>query len=104
MFATRLVLRASSMGRQRTLGLFPLISLPFIANTINLGKFFEMPKSVKPAPPQQSSLAEMWGGKRKRTEGADTVKDKSLEKEDRKTIKGVYNSLQTPEPILNAIS
>ncbi|KAJ7293561.1 ATP-dependent DNA ligase [Mycena rebaudengoi] len=29
-----------------------------------LGKFFEMPKSVKPAPPQQSSLAEMWGGKK----------------------------------------
>jgi DNA ligase-1 len=23
-----------------------------------------MPKSVKPAPPQQSSLAEMWGGKK----------------------------------------
>lgn len=65
-----------------------------------------MPKSVKPAPPQQSSLAEMWGGKRKRTEGAVRVKveDKSLERDDRKAIKGVYNSLQTPDPILNAIS
>ncbi|KAH0838289.1 DNA ligase I [Lanmaoa asiatica] len=31
------------------------------------GKFFEMPKNVKPSPPQQSSLAEMWGaGKKKR--------------------------------------
>ncbi|KAJ7932414.1 ATP-dependent DNA ligase [Mycena leptocephala] len=29
-----------------------------------LGKFFEMPKSVKPAPPQQASLAELWGGKK----------------------------------------
>ncbi|KAJ7244781.1 DNA ligase I [Mycena haematopus] len=29
-----------------------------------LGKFFEMPRSAKPAPPQQSSLAEMWGGKK----------------------------------------
>ncbi|KAJ7492636.1 ATP-dependent DNA ligase [Mycena latifolia] len=29
-----------------------------------LGKFFEMPKSVKPAPPQQSSLAELWGPKK----------------------------------------
>nr|BAC76762.1 DNA ligase I [Coprinopsis cinerea] len=29
-----------------------------------LGKFFEMPKSMKPAPPQQSSLTEMWGKKR----------------------------------------
>ncbi|KAJ6621733.1 DNA ligase I [Mycena sp. CBHHK59/15] len=29
-----------------------------------LGKFFDMPKSMKPAPAQQSSLAEMWGGKK----------------------------------------
>ncbi|KAJ7786291.1 ATP-dependent DNA ligase [Mycena metata] len=29
-----------------------------------LGKFFEMPKSVKPAPPQQSNLTEMWGPKK----------------------------------------
>ncbi|KAH8835241.1 DNA ligase I [Flagelloscypha sp. PMI_526] len=28
-----------------------------------LGKFFEMPKSMKPAPPQQSSLTAMWGKK-----------------------------------------
>ncbi|KAI0076086.1 DNA ligase I [Panus rudis PR-1116 ss-1] len=30
-----------------------------------LGKFFEMPKGTKPAPPQQSKLEEMWGGKKK---------------------------------------
>ncbi|KAJ7634287.1 ATP-dependent DNA ligase [Mycena polygramma] len=29
-----------------------------------LGKFFEMPKTVKPAAPQQASLAEMWGPKK----------------------------------------
>ncbi|KAF7347848.1 DNA ligase [Mycena venus] len=39
--------RLLCMGRQQT-----------------LGKFFEMPKSVKPAPPQQASLAELWGGKK----------------------------------------
>ncbi|KAI6008206.1 DNA ligase I [Pisolithus orientalis] len=26
-----------------------------------LGKFFEMPRGMKPAPPQQSSLSQMWG-------------------------------------------
>ncbi|KAI0936388.1 hypothetical protein AcV5_004540 [Taiwanofungus camphoratus] len=31
-----------------------------------LGKFFEMPSGVKAAPPQQSKLEEMWGGKRKK--------------------------------------
>ncbi|KAJ7487583.1 ATP-dependent DNA ligase [Mycena galericulata] len=34
------------------------------SKTSTLGKFFEMPKSVKPAPPQQSSLAELWGPKK----------------------------------------
>ncbi|KAF8227418.1 DNA ligase I [Tricholoma matsutake] len=51
MFITRVVLgRALAMGRQQT-----------------LAKFFEMPPSVKPTPPQQSSLAEMWGGKKQTT-------------------------------------
>ncbi|KAJ6604634.1 ATP-dependent DNA ligase [Mycena vulgaris] len=35
-----------------------------------LGKFFEMPKSVKPAPPQQSSLAELWGPKKQQSKNA----------------------------------
>lgn len=34
-----------------------------------LAKFFEMPKSVMPAPPQQSSLTEIWGGKKKQKVG-----------------------------------
>ncbi|KAF9478532.1 ATP-dependent DNA ligase [Pholiota conissans] len=29
-----------------------------------LGKFFEVPKTMKPAPPQQTSLQEMWGRKK----------------------------------------
>ncbi|KAF7320353.1 DNA ligase [Mycena kentingensis (nom. inval.)] len=49
MLRAQLILRPLCMpGRQQT-----------------LGKFFTMPKSAKPAPPQQSSLAEMWGKKRK---------------------------------------
>ncbi|KAH7930943.1 hypothetical protein BV22DRAFT_18391 [Leucogyrophana mollusca] len=59
MFVTRSTFRLAShtkfMGRQQT-----------------LGKFFEMPRSAKPAPAQQSSLAEMWGGKKKRKD--DVVK------------------------------
>ncbi|KAJ3544358.1 hypothetical protein NMY22_g2802 [Coprinellus aureogranulatus] len=50
MFAARVLLRTSfgtAMGRQQT-----------------LGAFFEMPKSAKPAPPQQASLKELWGKKR----------------------------------------
>ncbi|KAF7306912.1 DNA ligase [Mycena indigotica] len=38
-----------------------------------LGKFFEMPKSSKAAPPQQTSLAEMWGPKKTK----DATKDAS---------------------------
>jgi DNA ligase-1 len=33
-----------------------------------------MPKSVKPAPPQQSSLAEMWGGKKNQKQKSDASK------------------------------
>ncbi|KAJ7125595.1 ATP-dependent DNA ligase [Mycena crocata] len=39
-----------------------------------LGKFFEMPKSAKPAPPQQSSLAELWGPKKQKNTSADAPK------------------------------
>ncbi|KAG6336672.1 hypothetical protein ID866_2419 [Astraeus odoratus] len=31
-----------------------------------LGRFFEMPKNAKPAPPQQTSLAEMWSGMKRK--------------------------------------
>ncbi|KAI6007429.1 DNA ligase I [Pisolithus albus] len=45
MFAARHICRVIRvMGRQQT-----------------LGKFFEMPKGIKPPPPQQSSLSDMWG-------------------------------------------
>ncbi|THV04968.1 ATP-dependent DNA ligase [Dendrothele bispora CBS 962.96] len=42
-----------------------------------LGKFFEMPKSSKPAPPQQSSLKEMWGKRPRSTNASssDQIKD-----------------------------
>jgi hypothetical protein len=33
-----------------------------------LRKFFEMPKNAKPAPTQQASLSDMWGGKKKEKE------------------------------------
>lgn len=33
---------------------------------LSVGKFFEMPKGMKPAPPQQSSLKELWNGKGKK--------------------------------------
>ncbi|KAK7064244.1 DNA ligase [Favolaschia claudopus] len=47
----------------------PLFMSTGIRRQTTLGKFFEMPKSMKAAPPQQTSLAEMWGGK-KRTKSA----------------------------------
>ncbi|CAK5264427.1 unnamed protein product [Mycena citricolor] len=44
-----------------------------------LGKFFDMPKSTKAAPPQQSSLAEMWGRKKQVTDAPqDALKTKSV--------------------------
>lgn len=52
-----------------------------------------MPKSVKPAPPQQSSLAEMWGGKRKRIDAPEPVKPEENvieeEKDDIHPMKGL---------------
>ncbi|KAF9044554.1 ATP-dependent DNA ligase [Hymenopellis radicata] len=43
-----------------------------------LGKFFEMPPSVKPAPPQQSNLKELWGKKK----AAPAVVDASTKRSD----------------------
>ncbi|KAK7694689.1 hypothetical protein QCA50_001877 [Cerrena zonata] len=37
-----------------------------------LGKFFEMPKGTKAAPPQQSNLEDMWGKKKKRPVSQET--------------------------------
>ncbi|EIW86741.1 ATP-dependent DNA ligase [Coniophora puteana RWD-64-598 SS2] len=41
------------------------LHLRFMRRQQSLGKFFAMPRNAKPAPPQQSSLAEAWGKKRK---------------------------------------
>ncbi|KAF7339486.1 DNA ligase [Mycena sanguinolenta] len=50
----KLSVRLLRMGRQQT-----------------LGKFFEMPQSVKPAPPQQANLSELWGKKQPKNTPAD---------------------------------
>jgi DNA ligase-1 len=52
------------MGRQQTLGNLCSSLGQLVPTSLLSGKFFEMPKSVKPAPPQQSSLAELWGPKK----------------------------------------
>jgi DNA ligase 1 len=79
MFITRVVLgRILAMGRQQTLGL-SLISSFALALIGNQAKFFELPQSVKPTPPQQSSLTEMWGGKKKGQASPVTVVPKSEE-------------------------
>ncbi|KIY71586.1 ATP-dependent DNA ligase [Cylindrobasidium torrendii FP15055 ss-10] len=50
-----------------------------------LGKFFDMPPSAKPAPPQQSSLADIWGKKKvkagKAPQPAAASKDASKKRE-----------------------
>jgi len=46
--------------------------------TRNLGKFFEMPKTVKAAPPQQSSLKELWNSN-KREVHTTATKDEDVE-------------------------
>ena len=37
-----------------------------------------MPKGMKPAPPQQSTLGEMWGGKKKRDTEAKPADDDDM--------------------------
>lgn len=46
------------------------------------GKFFEMPKGSKAAPPQQASLNELWTGKSKRTNVQGTAQDVDTRKSD----------------------
>ena len=38
-----------------------------------------MPKGTKPAPPQQSTLGELWGGKKKRETNKEEVKEDKME-------------------------
>jgi len=76
--------RSANMRRQQTL-VSSVLHLAFrsILDNILQGKFFEMPKGSKPAPPQQSSLKEMWGGKAKKDKAkGDGKKDASRLQED----------------------
>ena len=41
-----------------------------------IGNFWEMPRGMKTAPPQQSKLEEMWGGKKRKAAPVE-VKDES---------------------------
>src|SRR5260221_9655714 len=66
MFAVRVLLLTPAslrklMGRQQTLGQFKHLLILLAYLTLPTGKFFEMPKSTKAAPPQQTSLQELWG-------------------------------------------
>lgn len=47
---------------------------------MSLGKFFEMPKGIKSAPPQQASLNELWSssGKKKKAIKAE-VKEEAVD-------------------------
>lgn len=48
------------MGRQQTLSKFYINCTASIDRNCRSGKFFDMPRGVKPAPLQQSSLKESW--------------------------------------------
>ena len=45
------------------------------------GKFFDMPKGVKVAPPQQSKLEEMWGKKKKREPESEVLSEDKMDVE-----------------------
>ena len=47
------------------------------SDDLHTGKFFTKPSGSKAAPPQQSNLKEIWGGKRKRdaTSAAPSIAD-----------------------------
>ncbi|KAK0456580.1 hypothetical protein EV421DRAFT_1753404 [Armillaria borealis] len=83
MFITRLLSRP--MGRQQT-----------------LGKFFEMPKSVKPAPPQQSSLKELWAKKKPPAKvDASRVKDEAMDIDTRPVAKAESSKRKEAVPIVD---
>lgn len=46
------------------------------------GKFFEMPKGMKSAPPQQASLNELWKASAKKAKKEEQLKDVTLVEED----------------------
>lgn len=53
------------MGRQTTLGQYTRLRFETLSE-VSSGKYIDVPKGMKPAPPQQSTLGEMWGKKKKR--------------------------------------
>ena len=73
------------MGRQQTLGETATFKF-FLSAKINLGKFFEMPKGIKTAPPQQASLNELWKGKGKQ-EKRDASPKTALDSSEKQDIK-----------------
>lgn len=46
------------------------------------GKFFEMPKGMKSAPPQQASLSELWKAGAKKPKKAEAAKAEVVPKQD----------------------
>ncbi|KAJ3558816.1 hypothetical protein NM688_g696 [Phlebia brevispora] len=73
MFLTTSTIRVQIAARSN---IRPLPSLAFIYLKIYMsGKYWTMPKGVKPAPPQQSKLEEMWGNKRKAVKKEDVQED-----------------------------
>jgi hypothetical protein len=61
----RLLSLPKFMGRQHTLGIhIHLMLIRAEVVTRLAGKYFDMPKGIKSAPPQQSNLQDMWGKKK----------------------------------------
>jgi len=74
------------MNRQQTLGHFSRRDYTSICQLIidRTGKFLTMPKNItgKAVAPQQSSLNEMWGGKRKQKVKVEQPEDASMSVKD----------------------
>ena len=62
------------MGRQQTLGKSSTATSTLTSHSQDrAGKFFDMPKSMKAAPPQQASLKDMWSRKGKQPAKQETA-------------------------------
>jgi len=103
MFAVRVLLPTPAslrklMGRQQTLGQFKRLLILLAYLTLPTGKFFEMPKSTKAAPPQQASLQELWGKKKVVKTMMEPMAEPKIESE---TM--VVDSLQEQTGMMNTI-
>ena len=67
------------MGRQTTLGFFSLSANSYTFLKTFIGKYIDLPKDMKPAAPQQSTLGEMWGKKKKREPEAKVVQEDKMD-------------------------